>query len=104
MTVRVALDPIPVVARVSCSPPNNHGIRSATIVASSPRWARVRFDSVEQSPELCDSPALPHAGARGPIVEFRRLMVGGGALVAPNGRWSWGGFVGAGFVARGFHL
>jgi hypothetical protein len=53
MWMRVALDPIPIAARVVCSAPDRNGIRSASAVASSPLWVNVRLDRLEQSPELC---------------------------------------------------
>lgn len=55
LALRVALDPIHVDARFMCSAPDGNGIRSASIVASAPSWAVLRFDRVEQSPELCAS-------------------------------------------------
>jgi hypothetical protein len=42
--VNVTLDPIHLAARVTCSRPNDQGIRSATIVAMTPPWASVGPD------------------------------------------------------------
>jgi hypothetical protein len=58
LDLRVALDPILVEARVTYSAPNEQGIRRAHVVASTPSWAALRFDRVEQAPDLCASPAL----------------------------------------------
>jgi hypothetical protein len=49
----ITLDPIHLAARVTCTAPNSEGVRTASIAASSPSWAVVRFDRVEQSPDLC---------------------------------------------------
>jgi hypothetical protein len=94
LDMRVQLDSIHVEARVLCAPPNADGIRTASVIASTPVWARLRFDHVEQSPDLCASPALmaPHERR---IVSFAPLVVGGG-LVAARGRAGWGAFLGTG--------
>lgn len=97
LAVRVALDPIHIDARLSCAAADEHGIRSASITAAAPKWASVRFDRVEQSPELCASPALlPEPRHR--FIEFRRLMIGAGGLRTAKGQWTAGAFVGAGLV------
>lgn len=95
LSIRVALDPIHMDARLSCSAPDAQGIRSATVVAAAPSWATVRFDRVEQSPELCASPALLHA-TRSPWQFLRRgLVIGVGRVIGFSGT-SWGAFVGIG--------
>lgn len=65
MDLRIALDRIPVVARLSCAPPNGDGIRAASIDATTPAWASIDFTDVEQSPDLCRSPALEPRSTRG---------------------------------------
>lgn len=99
LELRVALDPIPVVARLSCAPPNEHGIRSASIEAQTPAWAHVRFDDVQQSPDLCASPALAGSGRR--WIRFAPVVIGAGRIVLPDGTSRWGGFVGSGFALGG---
>lgn len=96
--LRIALDPIPVVARLSCAAPNADGIRAASIEAQSPRWASVRIDKVEQSPDLCASPALSR-GRR--WIAFRPILIGGGKVILPDGTARWGGFVGTGLSIGG---
>lgn len=93
--LHVAIDPVPIEARVSCSTADGQGIRTASVSASSPTWATVRFGRVEQSPEVCGSPALKSAvqSHRGPF--SRRLLLGVGRALTPNG-WRWGMFAGAG--------
>src|SRR5438067_1566936 len=83
-----ALAPIHVETRVTCSSPNEHGIRTASVVASSPPWATLRFDRVEQSPELCTSPALIRSAPTHRLVEFKPLVIGGGRVIAANGSGS----------------
>lgn len=99
LDLRIALDPVPVVARLSCAPPNEHGIRTASIEAATPAWASLKFDDVQQSPDLCASPALTHASGH-PFVRLRPV-VGVGRIFQPDGTSRWGGFVGAGFAFGG---
>ncbi|MDB4878550.1 MAG: hypothetical protein JWM41_4996 [Gemmatimonadetes bacterium] len=96
IALRVSIDAIPIEARVSCSPANEDGIRTATVTASSPPWAKVRFGHVEQSPELCTSPALVRSRTPRRLVRFTPLVIGGGRVVATDGSSRWGLFVGAG--------
>lgn len=95
LDMRVQLDSIHVDARVACSPPDDNGIRSAAILATTPPWARLRFDHVEQSPDLCASPALARARETRRRVSFAPLVVGVGRIVAARGPSAWGAFVGS---------
>jgi hypothetical protein len=95
--MRVALDPIHLDARMSCSPPNEDGIRTAAIAATTPVWATVRFDRLEQSPDLCASPALLRT-QRGRRVEFERVVIGAGRITRWNGSGYWGWFIGTGIT------
>jgi hypothetical protein len=94
LELHVAIDPIPIEARVSCSGPNGQGIKTASVSASSPTWATVRFGRVEQSPEVCGSPAL-RSGKSHRGLFSRRLVIGVGRALTPNG-WRWAMFAGAG--------
>ena len=96
--LRIALDPIPIEARVSCARADPGGIRDATVSVSTPKWATVQLGTVEQSPEVCASPTLSVRKGRHSPVEFRRLMVGAGPAFASDGRWRWAILVGGGFV------
>ena len=91
LSLTVALDPIHLTARLGCAAPDTHGIRSASIVASSPPWATVRFDSVEQSPAVC---------ATGSVARRDRWrttpVAGAGWVVGAGGRARWGLFLGLG--------
>jgi len=95
----VAVDPISLVARVECAPADATGIRAASIVTSTPRWVSVRFQRVEQSSDVCASPALirPPAGR----FEFAPVVIGAGRIGTVNGA-GWGVFVGAGVRVRPF--
>lgn len=91
LDVHVSLDPIPLSARLSCAPPNADGIRSASIEASSPAWASVNFTNVQQSEDLCRSPAL----AVQPGYHLHPALVVGGGVIAPSTRRvQLGGFAG----------
>lgn len=96
IAMRVAIDPIHVDARVVCSSPNEVGVRTASVIASSPPWANLHFDRVEQAPELCASPALSNARQSRRFLQRSRLVVGGGRVIAANGSGGWGLFVGTG--------
>jgi hypothetical protein len=93
--LHVAIDPIPIEARVSCSSPDGQGIKTATVSASSPTWATVRFGRVEQSPDVCGSPALRAGGHSRHSFVTKQLLVGLGRALTPNG-WRWAMFAGAG--------
>ena len=93
MAVQVSLDTIKVGARLSCSAPNAQGIRAASIVASTPTWATVRFGQVEQAPEVCQAQSTQRgAGHR---LVFRPLSIGVGRAAVWGGASGWALFVGA---------
>lgn len=56
LVLGVVLDTIPLTTRVHCSPPGDGGIRSASVVATTPPWAAVRIGDVHQDPEVCNGP------------------------------------------------
>ena len=70
--MNIVLDPIPLDARMGCSAPNSNGVRTATIRATAPVWATVRFDRVEQTPDRCASPALLRS-AHAPRIAWLRV-------------------------------
>ena len=91
LSLTVALDPIHLTARLGCAAPDAQGIRSASIVASSPPWATVRFDSVEQSPAVCSTAGVVRRD------RWRTTPVAGtGWVVGPDGHLRWGLFLGLG--------
>jgi hypothetical protein len=101
IALTVAIDSIPIGVRVGCAPPNADGIRTASIVATAPVWARVRLGRVEQSPELCASPARRvERSARGGA-HLTPLVVGLGRVVTQGGAMGWGLFVGVGLAFGG---
>jgi hypothetical protein len=90
--MRVALDTIPIAVRLYCTAADANGVRTASIVASSPRWAAVRFDRVEQESGLCSAGAAPPSrSAQGFVVS---PAVGAGRVMTLAGRWSWTVFLG----------
>ena len=96
LSVRVRMDPLHLAVRLMCAAPDTNGIRAASITAETPSWASVRFDQVEQSPELCASPALSkRAGVIGRF-GFTPLVIGAGRVFGGNVPSAWGVFVGAG--------
>jgi hypothetical protein len=96
LSVRVALDPIHVSAHVMCATPDRNGIRTASVVASAPSWATITFDRLEQSPDLCASPALVRTARSRRLFELAPVVIGGGRVIRPDGVGAWGFFVGSG--------
>lgn len=58
LRVRVTLDSVLLGLRLGCGSANGQGIRPATATILGPPWAAVALGAVEQSPDLCRSPAL----------------------------------------------
>ena len=97
LRLRVSLDPISLIAQVECAAADADGIRAASIVTSTPRWASVTFQRVEQSSGVCASPALIHS-LQGKF-EFAPVVIGAGRIGTANGA-GWGVFVGTGIRWR----
>ena len=97
LSLSIAMDPIPVAARVECAKTNENGLRSAFIIVSTPQWASLRLDRVEQSPEVCGIPAPQDHESR--HLSFAPLVLGAGRVSGQDGS-SWGVFVGAGVRIR----
>ena len=96
LSVRVRMDPLHVGLRVMCGAADENGIRAASVAAEVPPWATVHFDRVEQSPELCASPALARRSSGFGHLGFAPLVIGAGRVFGGNGSGVWGMFVGAG--------
>lgn len=100
LALRVALDTAHVEARVSCAPADANGIRAASVEAETAPWLAIRLGRVEQSPEVCASPALRDARRRGLHVSLNRLLIGGGLVAPARGGVTWGLFVGSGLAIQ----
>jgi len=98
LTVDIALDSIPIGVRVACAPPNSDGIRTASITALTPRWVSARLERVEQSPDLCASPALVRSQTNRRWLSFAPLVAGVGRTATTRGVWGWGVFLGTGIL------
>lgn len=96
IAIRVALDSIPITARVECSRTDSLGVRAARLVASAPAWARLRLARLEQAPEICTAPPP----RRAPFLAFKKLVVGFGVSGRASGTVTWGWFVGTGLAIR----
>ena len=101
LSVQVALDAIPVLARLTCSPPDERGIRRASILTTTPQWASIRFDRVEQSPELCSSMGHRREARRHRFLDAVPLVIGAGRVVTLDGRGFWGFLLGIGTMTWG---
>jgi hypothetical protein len=101
MRVKVAVDPIPIEARVTCAE-IGRGAREAAVSVRTPAWATVRIGTVSQSPEVCAAPQRASELARRlmSLVSFAspRLVVGAGRAWSADGRARWAVFVGAGIA------
>ena len=91
MEVRVALDPVVADVRVSCSPVDSVGIRAASISATTPAWATVKFGRVEQAPDVCQPPVIK----RRRWFSFKPLALGVGRAANWGGKSDWALFIGA---------
>lgn len=80
--LNVTLDPIPLTVRPSCGDADANGIRPARVSVSGPTWATVELLRVEQSPDVCRSPALEQSAADAAAAHDRRLRL---AIVAGYG-------------------
>lgn len=58
----IRLDTARISVRPGCGPPDASGIRPATVAVSGPVWLGIALTHVEQSPDLCRSPALAPRG------------------------------------------
>lgn len=94
-SLTVSVDPITVTARLSCGPAGKDGIRPASIEATTPAWASVQFNDVQQSPELCRSSTPKRS-----FIAFRPLVLGAGRAFATD-RSTWALFVGTGLSFGG---
>ena len=92
MSVHVALDELHLEARIGCAAANASGIREAAVSVAGPKWAAIRFDRVEQSPDLCASPALSPRRGKGGIP----MVFGAGPVLGQDGRVRLALFIGVG--------
>lgn len=65
LDLHVTLDAIPLELRLGCGKANGDGIKSAEATLTGPTWATLQLGRVEQSPDLCRSPALEPAHGDG---------------------------------------
>lgn len=98
----VTLDTIPLTIRPSCGPADANGIRPAAVSVAAPAWVSVGLVRVEQSPDLCRSPALERAADVDAARRDRRLrlalVAGYGYTIAPGVPGELRGFVGLGLA------
>jgi hypothetical protein len=82
LSLDIALDTLDVTVRLACGTGTNDGVPAASIAASTPVWAAVRFGKVEQSPEVCRSPAASRPARRhfafAPAIGLGRAVLWGG--------------------------
>lgn len=76
-SARILLDPVPLQLRLGCSPANRDGIREASATLTGPTWAELSLGAIEQSPDLCQSPALKPK----PPSRLKWAAIGGGVVL-----------------------
>lgn len=86
----VSVDSLALEVRLGCGRPNADGIRSAQVTVTGPTWARLSLGRVEQSPDLCHSPALEptHGDGRSWIrraIDRAGIDIGYGVTRTPDG-------------------
>jgi hypothetical protein len=101
LRVKVAVDAIPLEARVTCAE-ILEGSRMAAVSVRTPAWVNVRIGTVSQSPEVCAAPPRTSAFALG-WASLRRLVsprvvVGAGRAWGTDGHALWAVFIGAGIT------
>ena len=101
MRVKVAVDAIPIEARVTCAEIGS-GARDAAVSVRTPAWVNVRIGTVSQSPDVCMAPVRAPVFWRGlsSIVGFvsPRLVAGAGRAWSTDGRGRWAVFAGVGIA------
>jgi hypothetical protein len=97
LRVKVAVDPIPIVARVTCSDLGT-GAREATVSVETPSWVSVSLGTVAQTPEVCARPPARESFLRWPRLATRRLVLGVGRSWSLDRRGRWSVFIGAGIA------
>jgi hypothetical protein len=98
LQMKVAVDPIPIEARVTCAE-ILEGSRVATVSVRAPEWARVRLGAVSQSPDVCAT-QRPRSDLTRRFMSLvslasPHLVVGAGRAWSTDRRGRWSIFVGA---------
>lgn len=87
LEIQVRVDSAQLELRLGCAKANAQGIRSAQTTVTGPRWLPVRLGRVEQSAEVCQSPALARSSSAS---WWRRLephlSAGYGLTATPGGQ------------------
>lgn len=98
LSLAIALDTLSLHLRLACSAPDRNGIRAASIEAAMPDWAHVRFGQVQQSPDICASPALTGRAPTRSLFKWKPVVIGAGRVLIADSKPRWGLFVGTGFA------
>lgn len=65
IALAVRVDPLTLETRLGCGPANGAGIRAASVTLVGPAWATLTLGRVEQTADVCRSPALEPPGGDG---------------------------------------
>jgi hypothetical protein len=91
------VDPIPVIARVTCAEVGG-GVREASVAVETPAWVKVRLGTVAQESEVCARSPTRVVASRWSWLATRRLVAGVGRAWGVDRRGRWAVFVGAGIA------
>jgi hypothetical protein len=97
--MRIHVDPLNVLARVTCSPADPNGVRMANVSTASPPWADVKLAQLEQTPEVCNSMAISQPD-RARRLRFAPLVLAAGRSIGKARQCGWVVLIGSGVAIR----
>jgi hypothetical protein len=97
LQVKISVDPIAIVARVTCADIGS-GAREASVSVETPAWVRVRLGTVSQTPDVCARSPARESFLRWPRLATRRLVLGVGRAWGVDRQGRWAVFIGTGIA------
>jgi hypothetical protein len=97
LQVKVLVDPIPIVARVTCADVGSEA-REASVSVETPAWVRVQLGTVSQTPDVCARSRAGESLLHWPRLATRRLVLGVGRAWGMDRQGRWAVFIGTGIA------
>jgi hypothetical protein len=97
LQVKVLVDPIPIVARVTCADVGSEA-REASVSVETPAWVRVQLGTVSQTPDVCARSRAGESLLHWPRLATRRLLLGVGRAWGVDRQGRWAVFIGTGIA------
>jgi hypothetical protein len=97
LQVKVLVDPIPIVARVTCADVGSEA-REASVSVETPAWVRVQLGTVSQTPDVCARSRAGESLLHWPRLATRRLVLGVGRAWGLDRQGRWAVFIGTGIA------